>query len=103
MSPLPPEATMEELTDQQRAENERVDAARQDHAERLQEHMSHPHTQLNGILNDLRTAPALDVAGRIGQLNSAMQRLIQQIIQHTPPPPEHPGEFQHGQGIDDRQ
>jgi hypothetical protein len=57
---------------------------------------SHPHTMLNGILNDLRAPSALDVNGRIGTLQQAVARLVQVIIQHTPPPPEeHHGEEQH--------
>lgn len=76
-----------------------VDEAQQEHANRLAEHLNHPHVQLTQLAKDLQTAPALDVASRIGQLNSAMQRLITIIKAHTPEPPPHPGE-PNGQRID---
>jgi hypothetical protein len=77
----PPEPTQEEI-DAQAA------------ADRLARFQAHPHTQLRKIQADLR-APATqtgDVTTRMAHLHSAMQRLIQVVLSHTPPPEEDHGE-----------
>lgn len=56
--------------------------------ERLSELAAHPHTQLRGLISDLNSpaAKAADITTKHAMLHSAVVRLIQQILQHTPPP-----------------
>jgi hypothetical protein len=71
------------------AEQERI-AKYNEEQQRLAEFNAHPHTLLNGILKDLRAPSALDANGRLNTLQHAVSRLVQVIIQHTPPLPEKP-------------
>jgi|KBSMisStandDraft_5_1062788.scaffolds.fasta_scaffold00163_48 hypothetical protein len=63
-------------------------AERQAEAEKQAARAAHPHNQLRSILQGLQAPTALDVNGRLGALQVAVIRLMQVILQHTPPPPE---------------
>ena len=49
---------------------------------------AHPHTQLRGILADLAlpAARSADITTKYSMLHAAVVRLVQQVLQHTPPP-----------------
>lgn len=51
---------------------------------------SHPHTQLRGILNDLRAPAAIagDSSTKHAHLHAAVVRLTQVVLEHTPAPEE---------------
>jgi hypothetical protein len=56
--------------------------------ERRAELARHPHTQLRAILSNLN-APANragDITTRVATLHAAFTQLVQQVLQHTPPP-----------------
>jgi hypothetical protein len=82
--------------EEDRVADEKSQAERQAAAERHAALMAHPHTQLMGILRDLRAPTALDINGRVGALHVAVSRLAQLVLEHTPPPPD--DEVDHGQG-----
>lgn len=48
----------------------------------------HPHTQLRGILTELASpaARSSDITTKYATLHAAVTRLVQQVLQHTPPP-----------------
>jgi hypothetical protein len=83
--------------EEERVANEKSQAELQAEADRRAALMAHPHTQLRGILNDLRAPTALDINGRVGALHQAVARLTQLVLQHTPPPND---EVTDGQRID---
>jgi hypothetical protein len=62
-------------------------------AKQLAQWMSHPHTQLTGILKDVQSPTSLDVNGRVGILQQALARLTQILLSEheAPQHPDAPG------------
>lgn len=76
---------------------------RQKRAQAIAEFNAHPHTQLTGILSDLRKPSGLDINGRVATLHSAVARLTQLMLGAGEPPvhPDNQKDTNDGKGWQD--
>lgn len=90
--------------EQDRIKQRQIDEEKgKERAQAIAEFNAHPHTQLTGILADLRRPAGLDVNGRLATLHSAVARLAQMLMGSMPAPvhPDNQKEANDGKGWQD--